>query len=102
MGQAYSNLAASSGGLLPPFLTVRADSLLARTSLGAAIYYAPQNVAALSTGLLLYWAARRSYSSPTGVSDPESAWKTFLKQKGVDEKHVNLHKGMSSWKAEFF
>jgi len=83
-----------------PSLTFRTDSLLVKCSIASAIYYLPQDIAALT---LLAWRERKNNQKISGskrVENLEETKKKFLEMKGLKNENVITLESRKTWNLE--
>jgi hypothetical protein len=59
----------------------------------AAIFFVPQDAAALGLGLLLGRANSRNINAPSNVTDPQKAVDNYLKTRGIAPDKVSVSQG---------
>ena len=85
---------------IPKPLAVRADSLLVKVTIAAAVYFIPQDAVALGLYALSGRAKSRNVNAPAVLSDPKTELGNYLKARGLEEDQVHVKEGRSLWEVK--
>ncbi|CEL99616.1 unnamed protein product [Vitrella brassicaformis CCMP3155] len=84
-----------------PVLSFRMDSLLVQCVISAAIYYVPQDAAAL---IGAYWVGstfgRKKVGTAKSVSDGDVALKAFMESRQLEADKVRVGKFGNTWSVQ--
>ena len=85
---------------LPKPIAFRSDSLLVKVTIGALIYFVPQDIALLGLGAVAGRAKSRNSNAPVALADPKKGVESYLKSRGISEENVNIKEGRSNWEVK--
>ena len=85
---------------LPKPIAFRTDSLLVKVTLGALIYFVPQDLALLGLGAAAGRAKSRNTNAPVALDDPKKGLDNYLKSRGITQEKVNVKEGRSQWEVK--